>query len=275
MHLKVSSAKRRPFCPGGDELNLPIERISIPLCMQYRAILDSAISAAYTIVLLVSYRNSYCSSFVFAQLLVIILFNSHEYHCPSMALIYGAIWFHFRCFAPTFSRIFMVAINVGTVPIICTSVRFRKHGSAALREYVIWTEISWIMKWEILQQLQLTISGYMFTALQWRHNGRNNVSNHQPHDCLLNRLFRRRSKKTPMFRVTGFCAGNSPVTGEFPAQMVSNVEMFPFDYVIVDDCLCKEIIGSKICSVTNHIKSYILLYLDIQRFARCIASGLV
>ena len=25
-------------------------------------------------------------------------------------------------------------------------------------------------------------------------------------------------------RVTGLCAGNSPVTGEFPAQMVSNAE---------------------------------------------------
>ena len=33
------------------------------------------------------------------------------------------------------------------------------------------------------------------TALHWRHNGHDGVSNHQPHDCLLNRLFRRRSKK--------------------------------------------------------------------------------
>ena len=61
-------------------------------------------------------------------------------------------------------------------------------------------------------------------ALQWRHNGRDGLSNHQPHDCLLNRLFRRRSKKTPTLRVTGLCAGNSPVTGEFPAQMASNTE---------------------------------------------------
>ena len=28
--------------------------------------------------------------------------------------------------------------------------------------------------------------------LQWRHNDHDGVSNHQPHDCLLNRLFRRR-----------------------------------------------------------------------------------
>ena len=26
-------------------------------------------------------------------------------------------------------------------------------------------------------------------SLRWRHNGRDSVSNHQPHDCLLNRLF--------------------------------------------------------------------------------------
>ena len=58
-------------------------------------------------------------------------------------------------------------------------------------------------------------------ALQWRHYERDSVSNHQPHDCLLNRLFRRRSKKTSKPRVTGLCVGNSPGTGEFPAQMAS------------------------------------------------------
>ena len=61
-------------------------------------------------------------------------------------------------------------------------------------------------------------------SLQWRHNGRDGVSNHQPHHCLLNLLFRRRSKKTSKFRVTGLCPGNSPGTGEFPAQMASNAE---------------------------------------------------
>ena len=61
-------------------------------------------------------------------------------------------------------------------------------------------------------------------AIRWRHNGHGSVSNHQPHDCLLNRLFRRRSKKTWKLRVTGLCARNSPGTGEFPAQMASNAE---------------------------------------------------
>ena len=62
------------------------------------------------------------------------------------------------------------------------------------------------------------------TSLQWRHNGLDGVSNHQPHQCLLNRLFGRRSKKTPKLRVTGLCVGNSPGTGEFPTQMASNAE---------------------------------------------------
>ena len=44
---------------------------------------------------------------------------------------------------------------------------------------------------------------------------------------------KRRSKKTSMLRVPGICKGNSPVTGEFPAQKASNAEMFPFDDVIM------------------------------------------
>ena len=65
---------------------------------------------------------------------------------------------------------------------------------------------------------------FHMTPLRWRQNGRDSVSNHQSHDCLLNILFRRRSKKTSKLRVIGFCAGNSPGTGEFPAQMASTVE---------------------------------------------------
>ena len=73
------------------------------------------------------------------------------------------------------------------------------------------SEISkWTSKWDI--------------SLRWRHNERDSVSNYQPHDCLLNRLFRRRSKKTSKLRVTGLCVGNSPGTGEFPAQMASYAE---------------------------------------------------
>ena len=61
-------------------------------------------------------------------------------------------------------------------------------------------------------------------SLQWRQNEHDGLSNHQPHDCLLNHSFMCRSKTTSKIRVTGICAGNSPVTGEFPAQRDNNAE---------------------------------------------------
>ena len=70
--------------------------------------------------------------------------------------------------------------------------------------------IHWKTRWRALQY-----SIWFIIALQWHPNDNDSVSNHQPHDCLLNRLFRRRSKKTSKFRVT---------VGEFPAQKASNAE---------------------------------------------------
>ena len=55
--------------------------------------------------------------------------------------------------------------------------------------------------------LQQTTS---WLPLEWRHNGRDGAWNHQPHDCSLNRLFKRRSKKTSKLRVTGRWQVNSP-----------------------------------------------------------------
>ena len=65
---------------------------------------------------------------------------------------------------------------------------------------------------------------YWTLSLQWRHNRRDGVSNHQPHECLLKRLFGHRSKKTSKLRITGLGMEISPVAGEFPAQKASNVE---------------------------------------------------
>ena len=61
-------------------------------------------------------------------------------------------------------------------------------------------------------------------SLKWRHKERDDFSNHQPHHCLLNRLFTCWSTKASKLRVTGLCEGNSPMTGEFQAQRVSNAE---------------------------------------------------
>ena len=90
-----------------------------------------------------------------------------------------------------------------------------------------YSSMPWLHRQLAKPMMKLTLSSSLHhTAytLQWRFNGRDSVSNHQPHNCLLNRLFRRRSKKTSKLRVTGLCEGNSPGTGEFPAQRASYAE---------------------------------------------------
>ena len=74
---------------------------------------------------------------------------------------------------------------------------------------------------DVMRLLLLTWFNFNPT-LFWRHNRRDGVSNHKPHHCLVNRLFRYRSKETSKLRDTGLCARNSPVTGEVPSQIDSN-----------------------------------------------------
>ena len=72
------------------------------------------------------------------------------------------------------------------------------------------------------------------SSLQWRHNERDGVSNHQPHDCLLNLLFGRRSKKTSKLKTSlAFLRGihRSPVNS--PQKGPVTRKMFPFDDVIM------------------------------------------
>ena len=78
-------------------------------------------------------------------------------------------------------------------------------------------------------------------ALQWRHNGRDGVSNHQPHHCLLNRLSRCRSKKTSKLRVTGLCAGIHRWSVNSPHKGPITRKMFPFDDVIMNMMWCSGI----------------------------------
>ena len=68
--------------------------------------------------------------------------------------------------------------------------------------------------------------------LQWRHNGQDGVSNHQPHESLLNPSFKRKSKKPSKVRATGLCAGNSPVNSPHKGSVTR--KMFPFDDVIMN-----------------------------------------
>ena len=84
---------------------------------------------------------------------------------------------------------------------------------------VSFSEIGHFRHWVSVSSVDILLIGSSHTAnsLHWRHNGRDSVSNYQPHYCLLNRLFRRRSKKT-----------NSPHKWSVTRNM------FPFDDVIIN-----------------------------------------
>ena len=66
-----------------------------------------------------------------------------------------------------------------------------------------------------------------------RHNERDGVSNHQRLHCLLNRLFRSRSKKTSKMLVTGLCDGNHQWAVDSPHEGPVTRKMLPFDDVIM------------------------------------------
>ena len=72
-------------------------------------------------------------------------------------------------------------------------------------------------------------------ALQWRHNECNDVLNHRRFDCLLNRLFGRRSKEISKLRVTGLCEGNPLLTGGFPHKGPVMRQMFQLDDATMED----------------------------------------
>ena len=89
--------------------------------------------------------------------------------------------------------------------------------------FIPWLLMPWFISSPGHQQ-GVVLNWFSTNTLQWRHNGWDGFSNHQPRDYLLNRLSRRRSQKTSKLRVTGLRAGNSPGIGEFPAQKASNAK---------------------------------------------------
>ena len=105
-----------------------------------------------------------------------------------------------------------------------------RHLFSCIRQAMIRLLIHWWINWLFNGNHTLrntpnirVIYGHSVT-LKWRYNERDGVPKHQRPDCLLNRLFRSRSRKTSKLSVSGLCEGNSPMTGEFPAQRASNGE---------------------------------------------------
>ena len=103
--------------------------------------------------------------------------------------------------------------------------------------------------------------------LHWLHNDHDGVSNHQPHGCLLNRLFRRRSKKTSKLRVTGLCVGNSPGPVNSPHKGPVTRKMFLYNYVIMTKGNAASTLKHHNCwSVSNPLIKDQNLYIQLIKY---------
>ena len=95
---------------------------------------------------------------------------------------------------------------------------FRKH-----------SEITWFMNYKVYTDLRFTCRRwYTISDIEDIHLASITMTMVSQITSVsivyLTFWFRRRSKKTSKLHVTGLCEGNSPVTGEFPAQRASNTE---------------------------------------------------
>ena len=154
MHIKLSSAKWRPFCPGGDEYILTDYFSKTVLNFFKRRLPCIVINDPVN-------RSIY---FVWTAFHVVQLLQTVAVEEPK--------WARCRC---RYSKL----LRMNGV--------FVRHRIALSTKYC------------------KVFSTKLCITLQWHHNGRDCVSNHQPHHCLLNRLVRRTSKKTSKLRVTGPC----------------------------------------------------------------------
>ena len=76
----------------------------------------------------------------------------------------------------------------------------------------------------IAKPFHLTAAPLFPDPLQWHHKERDGVSNHQPHDCLFNRLSKAQIKENIKAPSHWPLWGNTPVNGEFPAQRACYAE---------------------------------------------------
>ena len=92
--------------------------------------------------------------------------------------------------------------------------RYTRHVSTA-EQFVRPSLITLVTELHICIKLRVIVESL---SSQWRHNERDGISNHYPHDCLLNGLIKAQIKeniKAPR---------HWPLWGEFPAQITSNTE---------------------------------------------------
>ena len=116
--------------------------------------------------------------------------------------------------------------------------------------------------------VQISFRHFNFT-LRWRHSGRDGVSNHQPHDCLLNSLLRKHQSPTSLAYVSGI--HRWPVN--FPHKGPVTLKMFPFDDVIMwyilDPCRQKNVLAHNITPTSTQSSRFIFC---VFTMSICISS---
>ena len=115
--------------------------------------------------------------------------------------------------------------------------------------------------WALVRYYTLKLLRGVSISLLWSHNEHHGVSNHQPHDYWLNRLFMRRSKKTSNFASLAFVRGIQwPVTRKI--VLFYGVIMYPSpQYLPSYHFKVRDIIMS--CKKCQQKPSRLLHYTDV------------
>ena len=101
-----------------------------------------------------------------------------------------------------------------------------------INDAIVGDRSGWVLIFPMKQLLWLLIRVLISITLQWRQNEWDSVSNHQPHDCLLNHLFRRRKQQSSASLAFVWEIHREPVNS--PHKWPVTRKRFPFDNVIMN-----------------------------------------
>ena len=158
------------------------------------------------------------------SLLLLLVFHQLgcEHNCRSCFLIDLLNHFHFWKINKTLDHLRLFALNIGC------------HMNCYIIIGCCVKTVDSISISTFIMNKVIRMTNNFHSALHWYHNDRDGISNHQPHNCLLNCVYSCRSKKKTKFHITGFCDGNSQVISEFPQhKRPVTQKMFMFDDVIM------------------------------------------
>ena len=107
-------------------------------------------------------------------------------------------WFELHRLLQSNDPIFCVqSMKIHEINNSISYIQYKIYGHGFILICLDFAVVLWII-WSSASETKILRCEYnqpIWNTLHWRHNDHDGVSNHQPHGGLLNRLFRRRSKK--------------------------------------------------------------------------------